>query len=170
MSGASRIIQDMNQIPEDISSFVNQTAVNPAERLRRYRPTTVKKIAAWGAVIFGVVMLATMFSGTSGSLIGDILLSVGFAVVSIVPGGYWLLCNRRDSALVTNWILANRDYQANWEMLAADERELFARPEQLPVIPERRWKTVWTIVFVGFVVAMVGSAFLPDPDSTGGTV
>ncbi|HIW92235.1 MAG TPA: hypothetical protein H9870_11315 [Candidatus Corynebacterium avicola] len=157
----------MNPFQDDVSSFVNPAAVNPAMRLRMYRPTTVKKVAAWCGVVFGVLMLASGFAGTSDSLVADLLLGFGFGAGCIIPGAYWLLCNRRDSKLVTDWMLANRDYKANWEMLAADERDLFSRPEELPEIPERHWKTVWLLMVGAFAIAMVGAAFLPDPETTG---
>ncbi|MGO1950381.1 MAG: hypothetical protein ACTH1D_12155 [Mycobacteriaceae bacterium] len=147
---------------DDMSSYVSATAFNPAERLRRYRPTTMKRVLAWGGIVFGVLMVVGMFTGTGESLLGDILLGAGMGAMALIPSVYWLLCNHRDSRLVTNWISANRDYQQNWEMLAADERALFARPEQLPVIPERKWKTVWVAVVVAFIVAAVGTAFLPE--------
>ncbi|MDN5582423.1 MAG: hypothetical protein ACTH2Y_03295 [Corynebacterium sp.] len=48
-------------------------------------------------------------------------------------------------------------------MLADDERAVFARPEELPVLPLRHWKSVWLVILAGFVVAMVGAMFLPEP-------
>lgn len=157
----------MSPYQDDMSSFVNPAAVDPAMRLRIYRPTAGKKVAAWVSLGVGIIMLTSVFTASWESLVGDILMSIGLGTLCIVPGGYWLLCNRRDSKLVTNWMVANRDYQANWEMLAADEKELFSRPEVLPEIPERRWKTVWLIMVGAFAVAMVGAAFLPDTTTTG---
>lgn len=149
-------------IPEDVSSYVSPTEFNPQARLQRYRPTVVKKVLAWTGVVFGVLLLMAVVDSSWDTLVGNVMLSVGFAMMTVVPGAYWLLCNRRDSRTVTQWIRVNREYRMNWEMLAKDEQAMFARPEELPLIPLRRWKTVWMLIILGFIVVVVGTSFLPD--------
>lgn len=154
---------DAGKVPEDLSSFVKNTAFDPAERLRKYRPTLGKKVAAWIGVVMGVLMVVGIFTTDTEGFISDVLMGTGLGALMIIPGAYWLMCNHRDSRTITEWVRANREYQVNWEMLAKDERELFSRPEQLPVIPERRWKTVAYLMIAAFIVALVGGTLAPEP-------
>ncbi|MEJ6548826.1 MULTISPECIES: hypothetical protein [unclassified Corynebacterium] len=149
-------------IPEDVSSYVSATAANPRERLRRYRPTLTKKILAWTGVVLGVLLVLTLLTSEAGNLVADALLSVGFGAMMAVPGAYWLLCNRRDTRIVSDWVQTHQEYQANWELLARDEQAMFAPPEHLPVLPLRRWKTVAVVIVAAFFVAMAGSMLLPE--------
>ena len=149
-------------IPEDVTSYVSTTAMDPRERLRKYRPTMVKKCFAWAGVVLGVLMVLSLLSADTGSLVADALLSIGFGAMMFIPGAYWLVCNGRDSKTLSEWMVSHHAYQANWELLARDEQAMFAPPEELPVLPLRRWKTVAVVIIAAFFVAMAGSMLLPE--------
>ncbi|MCJ7858482.1 hypothetical protein [Corynebacterium kalidii] len=149
-------------VPEAVASYVDVTALDPRARLRKYRPTRIKKTGAWAGVVLGVLMFLTVLNPVNGDVVADALLGLGFGTMMFVPGVYWLLCNRRDAKTLSEWVLTHREYQANWELLARDEQAVFAAPEELPVLPLRRWKTVVMVVIVGFFVAMAGSMLLPE--------
>lgn len=149
-------------IPEDVVSYVSATAMDPRERLRKYRPTMVKKCFAWAGAVLGVLMVLTLLSSDAENLVADALLSIGFGAMMFVPGAYWLACNRRDSKTLSEWTVSHQAYQANWDLLARDEQAMFAPPEELPVLPLRRWKTVAVVIIAAFFVAMAGSVLLPE--------
>lgn len=150
-------------VPAELQAYVGRGTLDPRARLAKYRPTVVKHAAAWTGVVLGIIMLTSIFSSESGEIVGDILMGLGLATMTFAPGAYWLLCNRRDARTVKRWLQTNQDYRVNWQMLAGDERAMFARPEELPVLPMRHWKSVWLVILAGFVVAMVGAMFLPEP-------
>ncbi|WP_144313671.1 hypothetical protein [Corynebacterium glyciniphilum] len=141
---------------------MSTTAMDPRERLRKYRPTMVKKCFAWAGVVLGVLMVLSLLSADTGSLVADALLSIGFGAMMFIPGAYWLVCNGRDSKTLSEWMVSHQAYQANWELLARDEQAMFAPPEELPVLPLRRWKTVAVVIIAAFFVAMAGSILLPE--------
>ncbi|MGP9723964.1 hypothetical protein ACT3SZ_08125 [Corynebacterium sp. AOP40-9SA-29] len=152
-------------VPPELRAYVGRGTLDPRARLSKYRPTLVKHAAAWTGVVLGIVMLSSIFtsvSGASGEIVSEILMSVGLAIMTIAPGVYWLLCNRRDARTVKQWLQTNQDYRVNWQMLASDERAVFARPEELPVLPQRHWKSVWLVILAGFLVAMVGGMLNPE--------
>lgn len=150
-------------VPEDVASYVGTTALDPRERLRKYRPTVLKRISAWTGVILGVLMVLTVLAPESQDVLADALLSTGLGTMMFAPGIYWILCNRRDARTLSEWARAHQEYRANWELLAKDEQAVFAPPEELPVLPLRRWKTVAAVIILGFLVAMAGSMLLPEP-------
>lgn len=161
-SSQGRRNQYSEPLPDGVSSFVKNESVDPAVRLRKYRPTLVKKTTAWVGVAIGVMMVIGTIQSAVDGIIGDVMIGIGMTAVALVPSIYWLRCNHRDSRIVSEWVRTHREYQVNWEMLATDEREMFARPEELPVIPLRRWKTVAYLIVAAFLFAMVGSILSPE--------
>lgn len=143
-------------VPAELQAYVGRGTLDPRARLAKYRPTLVKHVAAWTGVVLGIMMLTSIFISESGEIVSNILMSLGLATMAFAPGVYWLLCNRRDSRTVKRWLQSNQEYRVNWQVLAGDERAVFARPEELPVLPQRHWKSVWLVILAGFAVAMVG--------------
>lgn len=140
------------------------SAGEAAARLRAYRPAGWKRVAAWGAVVMGAIMLVGG-GGVSGEYpqteaVNSWIASIFYFLVFAVPGAYWLWCNRRDTRQVAEWARRRDTYTEDWALLTADEQELFARPDsELPLVEKRRWGIVAVVVVVLLVLA---SLFIPD--------
>lgn len=120
-------------------------------RLQKYRPTRTKRIAAWGAVVLGVLMVIPLIDAASPV---NIITAVSYLITFGLPGTYWLYRNRADSEPVRAWAQAREEYSTNWELLAISERQIFAKPDdQLPLLPKRHW---WAIALVCVLTLTIG--------------
>ena len=128
-----------------------------AQRIEKYKPSTVKRVAAWAAVAVGILgLIAPVLDFVSiAETVGGTLVATAF----LLPGGYWLYRDGQDRGRITEWAEANERYERAFRHLNAAERQLFAAPSaELPLLPKRRWAIVAVIVVALFVV---GGAIIP---------
>ena len=143
------------------TQLANQDAQH---RLEKYRPTKPKKIAAWIGAGIGGLMLFSVFLPSEGTpFIQSALTSLTMAVMFGVPGGYWLWRNHEDQKLVRNWTQANVAYRRDLGWIRPQDAHLFPEPDQVPVLPKRRWLAIWAAVIVALVVFSVVSPDTTDP-------
>lgn len=141
------------------TQLANQDAQH---RLEKYRPTKPKKIAAWiGAGIGGLMLFGAVIPSSSMPYLQNLLYGLSMAVMFGVPGSYWLWRNHEDQKLVRNWTQANVAYRRDLGRMSPQDAQLFSEPDQVPVLPKRRWLAVWAAVIVALVVFSVVS-----PDTT----
>lgn len=121
-------------------------------RMEKYRPTRRKKIAAWVAVFFGGLGLLGGFTPPpeGASVLQNIIAGILLAGVFLIPGVYWLLCNRRDKETIVAWMRADASYRQQLAFVTEDDRRMLAEPEEWPHIPRRHWAFVWIIVAICF--------------------
>ncbi len=137
------------------------TSVSAAERLKKYRPTALKKTAAWISIGFASIGLLVSFtdSGYTGmDMARDLLASVLYTALFALPGAYWLWRNNRDQQTVQNWVEREKSREQLTGMLVGQERELLGQPEPPPLLPKRRWGMV---IAVMFVLMILGGTALP---------
>ena len=91
----------------------------------------------------------------------NLIYGLSMAVMFGVPGSYWLLRNHEDQKLVRNWTQANVAYRRDLGRMSPQDAQLFSEPDQVPVLPKRRWLSIWAAVIVALVVFSVVS-----PDTT----
>ena len=137
------------------------TSVSAAERLKKYRPTALKKTAAWISIGFASIGLLVSFtdSGYTGmDMARDLLASVLYTALFALPGAYWLWRNNRDQQTVQNWVEREKSREQLTGMLVGHERDLLGQPEPPPLLPKRRWGMVIGLMFT---LMIVGSTILP---------
>ena len=137
------------------------TSASAAERLKKYRPTALKKTAAWISIGFASIGLLVSFtdSGYTGmDMARDLLASVLYTALFALPGAYWLWRNNRDQQTVQNWVEREKSREQLTGMLVGQERELLGQPEPPPLLPKRRWGMV---IAVMFVLMILGGTALP---------
>lgn len=137
------------------------TSASASARLKKYRPTVVKKTAAWISVGFAFIALLTSF--TSGGYAGVemvryLVASALYVALLALPGAYWLWRNNRDQQTVQNWVEREKSREQLTGMLVGQERELLGQPEPPPLLPKRRWGMVIGLMFA---LMIVGSTILP---------
>ena len=137
------------------------TSASASARLKKYRPTVVKKTAAWISIGFASIGLLVSFtdSGYTGmDMARDLLASVLYTALFALPGVYWLWRNNRDQQIVQNWVEREKSREQLTGMLVGHERDLLGQPEPPPRLPKRRWGMVIGLMFA---LMIVGSTILP---------
>lgn len=129
-------------------------------RLSRYRPNAAKKIAAWLALILGVMMLFGILFGSLEEASGGlrVILAVLYFLIFAGPALYWMYANKRDTEAVREWAATEGNYREVWESFDPATKSAFARPaqaEELPLLPKRPWLWIWIAEFV--LITAVGT-------------
>lgn len=129
-------------------------------RLAKYRPNAAKKIAAWLALILGVMMLFGIFLGSMEEASGGlkVLLAVLYFLIFAGPALFWMYANNRDTKAVRQWAATESDYRDVWESFDPATKSIFARPsmaDELPLLPKRPWLWIWIAEFA--VIATAGA-------------
>ncbi|AGS35309.1 hypothetical protein B841_09180 [Corynebacterium maris DSM 45190] len=137
------------------------TSASAAERLKKYRPTALKKTASWISVGFAAIALLTSFTDggyTGGDMVRYLLGSVLLVAMLALPGAYWLLRNNSDQLTVQGWVEREKSREQLAHMLVGRERDLLGQPDPPPLLPKRRWGMV---IAVMFVLMILGGTALP---------
>lgn len=133
------------------------------QRLRRYRPHPIKYIAALIPIVFVVLFFPAMLEGLGAyagtdklrEFLGGTFILLGFGL----PGIYWFVRNRRDKAVVNDWLARRGTGETLNEVLKTkDYEQLMNDPVAPPFLPYRRW---WLVPILMLVCWIVGGNLLP---------
>lgn len=126
----------------------------------QYQQATWKKVLAWATIILGLVFMLGGAFGTNGDedRFQSALAGILFGGAFILPGAWWLHCEKRDRAAHAQ----AAQHAANYQLLTETDRVMLGEPPAAEKV-----KRHWPAVAIASVVALfIGAALTPGTETS----